>query len=134
MIYHIHLVNGHQLLAEISNMSAYTMEYHCINPMIVNYITGNNGSTYMILRPYLFNFQAEHVGVMIGKGHVVTLFPVDKDFANFYSMSLKHNSDFVNDITKEAMKEVMQSMLSNYIKKSVSDINVELPVGNNTIH
>ena len=136
MIYHIHLVNGHQLLAEISNKSTHGMEYNCINPLMISYITNDAGRTFMILRPYILNYLEETVGTLINKSHVVSIYPVDKDFDLYYQVSLKHNKDFVDDISKKSMKDVMQSILSNYIEKAVVEVNNELPASssNNTLH
>lgn len=136
MIYHVHLVNGHQLVTEISNKSAFSTEYNFINPMMVSYINNSSDATFMLLRPYIFDYISDMVSTIVHKSHVVSMHEVDKDFYDYYIMSLRHNRDFVNNISKKTMLDVIQAMESNYIEKSVGDMNQSVHVNssNNTLH
>lgn len=130
MIYHIHLVNGSQLFAVVSNKSAHSQEYNCFNPMALHYVSAENGSTYLVLRPYLCNYITQNVSTIIDKAHIISMVPADKDFEKYYYTSLKYNKDHIYATTKESMMEVMKSMAARYLVDEGSTIDPE----NTTIH
>ena len=123
MIKHLRLINGDELVAEVTDEDDNKITTR--NPMIVDVITDEHGSTNTVLQTYL-KFQESGICV-IDKRHVIVAVPVPDEVCTYYEYSKKlatnYDERFREKIVyaNKQMKEYIDMLETSPTKEDVDE-------------